>query len=135
MTKHADRPEKRIVNYDPHLVEFFRAASQREVRLRFTTKGEAVKARQRLYTCRKTMRKEHHHLVNVAEQVEIGLEQGLSTPTGVPDGSRFAGDYFVIGRPVDSGGLVEAIRAAGVELPGPDDDSDPAPDDPLQKWR
>jgi len=102
---------KGVINFAPEALEFYRTASTKPIRLEFKLERSAIRARQRLYDLRKALRREDHHLVAVAEQVQLRVVEGDD------------GQWFLEGRPADTeeSGLVGALRAAGIRLPSADE--------------
>lgn len=113
--------KRSIQNFAPETLALFQKASVESVFLKFPTENNAKHARQRLYDLRRAMRNEEHYLLPVAEQVQIRVYPAD------PEGEL---GWVCECRPADTetGGLADAIRAAGIDLGTPDDA--PAPIDP-----
>ena len=108
-----------VNSYHPLLLELWRVAARREVRLTLPDKRTAINTRARLHKLRVCMRDEGHPWANLASSVIISIE-----------------DNVLIAHPADAQ-LLDALAGAGVELMEPPQDIPPdapppdAPDLPV----
>lgn len=85
-----------VANYDPALLEFWRAAYKGEIPVELDNAKDAFRLRTRLYRLRKDMQAERHPDWHLAKKASIRLEG--ATLTGHPADDQFA----------------EALAAAGI---------------------
>lgn len=102
-----------VKNYAPEMLELFRKASRKECRVELESMKAAEYLRFRLHNLRKAMRQEHHHLLSLAESVQISIErQGSKTE--------------LVARPADTA-FVDALHAAGIHVEEPEEEETSPP--------
>lgn len=62
---------KKVENFSPDLLRLFAAGQQRTVRLKFRTRAEGYAFVYRMNKLRQAMRTEQHHMLSIAEGVQV----------------------------------------------------------------
>lgn len=92
-----------VTSFDARLIELFRIAADRPVRVIVATRSAATRLRFRLHSLRKAMRKEKHPMLNIAEAVTVKIK------------AQTNGTWLLLAVPTDAD-FADALTSAGIDV-------------------